>query len=86
MTVEYIDPIVIDPDDDRYDDDDTYVYDPEEHRCWGPFFNEDDADAFIESDKYLQSWCCLTGKPEESFVNIEVYPPEAYHGDTRWRK
>lgn len=59
---------------------DCYVYDPEEHRAWGPFADEDEANAFIESDKYLASWCVVA--PDLSLYNrLPVYAPKEYHGE-----
>jgi hypothetical protein len=54
-----------------------WVYDGNEDRCWGPFEDDDDANRFIESDKYLESWCAVQGRP-----NGRQYPPSEYHG--RW--
>lgn len=55
-----------------------YVYDPEEDRCWGPFdLDADAADAFIASDKYLESWAVSRHGPRGT-----IYPPSEYHG--RW--
>lgn len=59
--------------------DEVYVYDSLEHRQWGPFVDEDDANAFIESDKYLQSWCVVSGD-RRKIPPPATYPPSAYHG------
>jgi hypothetical protein len=52
-----------------------YVLDSLERRAWGPFYNIDDADSFIEKDKYLQSWCTITWALQS---NISVYSPKEY--------
>lgn len=57
----------------------SYVYDPAEHRAWGPFKDDDDANAFIESDKYLTSWCVVIGSLD-NYNNLTVYKPAEYHG------
>lgn len=57
----------------------AFVFDPLEELYWGPFEGTEDAEAFIRSDKYLESWCltkaCL-------IRGIPVYRPSDYHG--RW--
>jgi hypothetical protein len=56
--------------------DEFWVYDPMEERSWGPFATNEEADEFIESDKYLQSWGLVKLYPKDT-----TYPPEAYHGE-----
>ena len=59
---------------DRY----VFVFDPLEERYWGPFAGEVDAELFVDSDKYLASWCITT---THVLVGVPVYLPEDYHGE-----
>ncbi len=59
---------------------DIYVYDGPELTAWGPFPDEAAADAFIMSDKYLQSnthvvyWKSIP-------PDVEVCDPDYYDQD-----
>ena len=61
-------------------DGDTFVLDPLELRAWGPFASDDEAERFIESDKYLASWCVVTTGAAIRRHLGAAYPPAAYHG------
>jgi hypothetical protein len=60
--------------------DDTFVFDPVEMVAWGPFESDDEAERFIESDKYLASWCVVTTGEAMRRHLVTAYPPAAYHG------
>lgn len=57
----------------------VFIFDPLEERYWGPFEDGDEADSFVDSDKYLQSWCIAKS---ELIRGLPVYRPAEYHG--RW--
>ena len=65
-------------------DADTFVFDPNEMVAWGPFSSDEGAERFIESDKYLESWCTLTTRRAVRVHRVPSYPPAAYHGS--WPK
>lgn len=58
----------------------SFVFDPNEMVAWGPFDTDEEAERFVESDKYLQSWCTVTTRAAMHSHRIPVYPPAAYHG------
>ncbi|HVT77920.1 MAG TPA: hypothetical protein VHD87_12880 [Acidimicrobiales bacterium] len=58
--------------------DDTWVYDSSEQRAWGPFATTEDADAFIESDKYLASWAMVVDGSDPALSSADRYQPEVY--------
>jgi hypothetical protein len=58
--------------------DSVFVFDPLEERYWGPFAGSADAEAFIESDKYLASWCIAKSRV---ILGLPVYLPAEYHGE-----
>lgn len=55
-----------------------FVYDPLEHRGWGPFFTEEEANFFIEHDKYLVS-CAVVINKRSDYRNCTWYLPENYN-------
>ena len=57
----------------------VFVFDPLEARYWGPFEGGEEANAFIESDKYLESWGLMK---TQLIRGLPVYRPAEYHG--RW--
>lgn len=62
------------------DDLDTFVLDPVEMVAWGPFGSDEDAERFIASDKYLESWSTLTTRAAMHRHRVPTYPPAVYHG------
>jgi hypothetical protein len=62
------------------DDLDTFVLDPVEMVAWGPFRSDDDAERFVASDKYLESWCALTTRGAMRRHRVPTHPPATYHG------
>ena len=58
----------------------SFVFDPKEMVAWGPFDSDEEAERFIESDKYLESWCTVTTGAAMHSHRVPIYPPAAYHG------
>jgi hypothetical protein len=56
--------------------DGIHVLDPLEWRAWGPFGSVEQANGFIEDDKYLSSCAVVYVGP---FTPPPIYPPAAYH-------
>lgn len=54
------------------------VFDPIEIRAWGPFKDNGEAMRFIESDKYLESWCVVWTKEDVAKHKIPLYHPTVY--------
>ena len=59
---------------------DVFVFDPNEFVAWGPFASDEEAERFIASDKYLQSWCTLTTRRAMRRHRVATYAPGVYHG------
>ena len=58
----------------------SWVFDPCEGRAWGPFADNDDANRFVESDKYLDSWCVVHDGGNVLLDVVARYAPADYHG------
>jgi hypothetical protein len=56
----------------------VFVFDPLEERYWGPFEGRDDAERFIDSDKYLASWCIAKFRV---IPGLPVHSPADYHAE-----
>ena len=57
----------------------SYVWDPLEERSWGPFRDDEDAEAFVASSRHLAAVCLVKDRP---FPGATNYAPSEYHG--RW--
>ncbi len=64
----------------------NYVYITTDHQAYGPFFTVEEAEYFIEGDKYLESWAILVDEDiiAKRYKNLVKELPEKYNPD--WAK